>query len=96
MNVKFCAEIIVIFMIATGCATYGEIEKDFGKSYAMAKSGQILNPAASKNLKPVIGLSGDAAAAGMEKYTQSFGKGAQKPASKGYVVPVIPTDTGGM
>jgi hypothetical protein len=65
---------MVLFLIGSGCATYGKIEENFGKSYAMAKYGQILNPAASRNLKPVTGLSGMAAEAAVNKYTDRFGK----------------------
>lgn len=64
--------VVVIFLITAGCAHYGALEDDFGKSYHASKSGQILNPGASKNLKTVTGLSGPAADGSMMKYTESF------------------------
>lgn len=87
---------MVIFLIGTGCATYGEIDDNFGKSYATAKSGQILNPAASKNLKPVTGLSGKAGEASMRQYTESFGKAcSQQEAAPNFMVPVMSKDSEG-
>lgn len=68
----YAAVAVAIFLITAGCAHYGSLEGDFGKSYRAAKSGQILNPGASKNLKPVSGIPGAAADGSMQKYTQSF------------------------
>jgi hypothetical protein len=94
MKRKYYAVIILTFLFA-GCATYGELEADYGKSYYSALSGQILNPGASRNLEPVTGLPGAAASTATDKYIQSFGKEAQT-TSKGFLLPVIPKDiTGG-
>ncbi len=95
MQKKYYATVVVLIMLATGgCGHYGALEEDYGKSFNQAKAGQILNPQASKNLQPVTGLSGEAAAASEAKYLQSFGKTSQKPASKSFVVPVIPGGAG--
>jgi hypothetical protein len=72
MRGKYFATVVVILLITAGCGHYGALTKDYGNSYNMAKSGQILNPGASKNLKPVTGLSGTAADATMKNYAQSF------------------------
>ena len=95
MRKKFYSTVFVLILLAAGgCSHYGALEEDYGKSYNQAKSNQILNPQAAKNLQPVTGLPGEAAAASQEKYLQSFGKTTAKPASKSFVVPVIPGGTG--
>lgn len=92
MRIKYSAAIALMFLLVTGCAHYGALDEDRGKSYNMAKQGQILNPDASKNLKPVTGLHGAAVAANEEKYIASFRKTAQKAAPKSFVVPMIPVE----
>lgn len=47
-------------------------DKNWGRSYETAKFNQILNPEASKNLKPAVDLDGQAAANDVEKYRDSF------------------------
>lgn len=92
---KTCyAAVVLTILFLAGCAHYGALEDDFGKSYDMAKYGQTLNPGASKNLEPVTGLNGEASEANMDKYIESFGKTSKKPATKGFVV--MPADTTGM
>lgn len=60
-----------------GCAT-GTFQKgtlldnNWGKSYETARSQQILNPDADKNLDPVEGLDGDAALRSLEHYRKTF------------------------
>ena len=48
------------------------LDQNWGKSYETAKYNQILNPEASKNLDPVLGLDGQAAESNVEKYRDSF------------------------
>jgi hypothetical protein len=88
--------LVLIVLAAGGCGHYGALEADYGKSYNQAKAGQIMNPQASQNLQPVTGIPGEAAAASEEKYLQSFGKAPKKPASKSFVVPVIPGGAAGV
>ena len=54
------------------------LEKNWGKSFEEAKSNQILNPQASKNLNPVVGLNGQAAENIMQKYKDEFEAGPSK------------------
>ena len=73
MRKKYYATVVVlIFLIAAGCNHYGALNEDYGKSYNMMKSGQALDPGASKSLQPVTGLPGAAADGTMKKYTGSF------------------------
>ncbi len=97
MRVLLCAEIIVVFMIGTACATYGSLEEHYGKSYETAKSNQILNPGSTKNLKPVTGITGKAADRVMKQYTDSFspsGQAPQIPESFAVTPIVLPADGG--
>jgi len=48
------------------------LNMNFGKSFESAKNNQILNPDAGKNLEPVVGLNGEAAEYGVDKYKKSF------------------------
>ncbi len=95
MKRNYCAMVAVLALLAAAGCHYGALEADYGKSYRMARDGQILNPQASKNLQPVTGISGEAAAASGERYSQSFGKSPQKPASKSCAVSVISGGTAG-
>ena len=50
------------------------LDMNFGKSIETAKNNQVLNPDAGKNLEPVVGLNGEAAEHGVDKYKKSFEK----------------------
>ena len=50
------------------------LEMNWGKSLESAKNNQILNPEAGKSLEPVVGLDGQAAEYGVNKYKKSFEK----------------------
>ncbi len=91
---KICyAAVVSAILFTAGCAHYGALEDDYGKSYTAAKNGQILNPGASKNLEPVMGLSGKASEAAMKKYTDSFNaKDCNKSDQQGIVL--MPTKAG--
>jgi len=54
------------------------LNMNFGKSLETAKNNQILNPDAGKNLEPVVGLNGEAAEHGVDKYKKSFEKQAME------------------
>ena len=55
------------------------LDKNWGRSHETAKFNQILNPDASKNLKPAADLDGQAANNNVEKYRDSFKeKGSQE------------------
>jgi hypothetical protein len=50
------------------------LNMNFGKSFESAQNNQILNPDADQNLEPVVGLDGQAAEYGVNKYKKSFEK----------------------
>lgn len=76
---------IAVVMLA-GCAVGPtRVEADFGRSVDLARSGQILDPAAQQNLAPVYGFDGKAAQATLERYRSTFEKAAPQPT---FVIPV--------
>jgi hypothetical protein len=72
--------LIVALSVFSGCGAT-MLDKNWGKSFESAKSNQILNPEAGKNLEPVVGLDGQAAERGLETYRKSF---QQKESEKAY------------
>lgn len=65
----------IMVMILTGCATGPtRVEADYGTSYNLARSQQILNPTAQQNLEPVYGFDGRAAEATIQRYRGTFEK----------------------
>ncbi len=61
------------------CAAPSRLEMDYGTSYKLQKFNQTANPEAEKNLKPVEGLDGQAAAAAMTKHHKEFEKQEKAP-----------------
>src|SRR5512135_2363243 len=98
MRIKYYTAAVLIILIMTGCSHYGALNKDYGNSYNGAKSGQVLNPLASKNPAPVTGLNGKAADAAMKKYTESFSTSGQtSQGQQGFALtPIVPTEGAGM
>ena len=79
--------LIAALSISSGCggtraAQKGTmLDKNWGKSFEAAKFNQILNPQASRNLNPVIGLDGQAAEKILQRYQGGFEAG---PSTKDY------------
>jgi hypothetical protein len=48
------------------------LDRNWGRAYESAKSNQILNPEASKNLDPVTGMDGQAAEQTLNGYRRDF------------------------
>jgi hypothetical protein len=70
----FLMGLVALLFIAVGCAGPSRLESDFGTSVKQAKSNQILDPEAGKNIEPVSGLDGEAAQVTIEKYRKDFEK----------------------
>ena len=68
--------LIVVLSVFSGCRTLPQrettLDRHWRTSFETAKQNQILNPEAGKNLDPVVGLDGQAAAAGMQSYRKGF------------------------
>lgn len=65
---------VALFFISVGCAGPSRLEMDFGTSFKLTQSNQILDPEAEKNIEPVTGFDGGAAQAAIEKYRKDFEK----------------------
>ena len=63
---------IAFLQMSTGCAGTTELDRNWGRSFERAKSNQILNLEAQKNLEPVVGMDGQAAQVVVETYRGSF------------------------
>lgn len=68
---KYLILISLAGMSLAGCTT-SQVEKDYGNSFRLTKSNQMLNPEAGKNLDPAYGLDSHAALIIMEKYRTGF------------------------
>lgn len=71
--------IFTIFLASIGlvglnsCATKTPtLDKHYGEAVNAAKSQQTLNPDASQDMKPVMGIDGKAANASVDRYHRSF------------------------
>jgi hypothetical protein len=77
---------LILMGTLAGCAgNTSLVEQEWGTSYKLAVSNQILNPDADKNLEPVYGLGNKAADKVVNKYEKEFDR-----------TPPAPTYTMGM
>ena len=59
--------------LLTACAsTTPVLDANFGNAVRQARAAQTLNPNASANPDPVLGIDGQAGAAAQERYLESF------------------------
>ncbi|MCM2295663.1 hypothetical protein [Rhodoferax sp.] len=59
--------------LLTACAsTTPVLDANFGNAVRQARTSQTLNPNASANRDPVLGIDGQAGAAAQERYQESF------------------------
>ena len=59
--------------LLTACAsTTPTLDANFGNAVRQARAAQTLNPTASSNRDPVLGIDGKAGAAAQERYQDSF------------------------
>lgn len=76
--------IAVVFLFSAGllasCAPT-RVEMDYGTSHKLQMVNQIANPDAGKDLKPVEGLDGQAAANAMTKHRKDFEKHEKPPST---------------
>lgn len=70
-NFIFVGLMVIFTLVFGGCATT-RVERNIGNSLRQARSNQILNKDAGKNLELVTGLNGQVADTVMEEYRKSF------------------------
>jgi hypothetical protein len=64
--------LIALLPMSLSCAGTPELDRNSGRSFETAKTNQILNLDAQKNLEPVVGRDGQVAVMSMETYMGSF------------------------
>ena len=66
----------------TGCAAQpGRVEMNYGASYRLAITNQILSPKAGQNTAPVEGMSGSAVKKVYDRYLKEFERPERAPTS---------------
>ena len=63
--------VVLLGVMLAGCAPT-RLEMDYGTSYRLARTQQILLPEGEKNLAPQEGLDGKAAQLSLERYRKTF------------------------
>lgn len=68
--------LIATFVILLGCSTsrLDKLDENWGRSLEEAKTNQILNIEAQKNLDPVVGRDAKSSEEVMKAYRESIGK----------------------
>lgn len=65
--------VMVVAALSSACAsTTPQLDAVFGDAVRQARTGQTLNPKASENTDPVLGIDGKAAATAQQRYQESF------------------------
>lgn len=59
-------------LLAACASTTPELDAVFGQAVREARTAQTLNPKASQNTDPVLGIDGKAGAAAQQRYQESF------------------------
>ena len=74
LSIKNVSGLPLMLMLLAGCATspYPRLDAKFGEAVDMAKAQQTINPDASLNTEPVVGIDGIASDAGFDNYRDSF------------------------
>jgi predicted Zn-dependent protease len=69
---KTCIALCAVLLAACSTTTTPDYDQRFGDSVRQARMRQTLNPTASANPDPVLGLDGKAAQEGIHLYHESF------------------------
>lgn len=73
LTFKFILSALLASFAVAGCATHTpNLDQRFGDAVNTAKAQQTLNPDASQNTDPVMGLDGKAANAVIDRYHRSY------------------------
>lgn len=74
LPIKNILSLLFVLMLLTACVTSPppRLDAKFGEAVDMAKAQQTLNPDASLNTEPAMGIDGLAGDAGFDNYRNSF------------------------
>lgn len=65
---------VLLALTLAACTTTPKLDSTFGSAVNTAKAQQTINPNASRNADPVLGLDGTSAKTSIERYQESFQK----------------------
>lgn len=74
---------LLVMAVLAGCETTPNVDAKFGNAVNLAKTQQTINPDASKNKDPVVGVNGQIANSAMENLQKAYETPA--PASTGVI-----------
>lgn len=66
------ATVSCVVLLSACVSTTPVVDANFGNAVRQARAAQTLNPNASANRNPVLGIDGKAGAAAQERYQESF------------------------
>lgn len=79
-TIRHTALLCGIALLAAGCVQRAPfLESQMGQSLSLIRAQQTLNPQASLNTDPVLGMDAKAATSGHDRYQQSFRTPAPQP-----------------
>jgi type IV pilus biogenesis protein CpaD/CtpE len=76
---KLLTCVALLALALQGCSSTPRADKHFGEAVRTNLAAQTLNPNASSNTDPAVGIDGTAARGAQERYAKSFEKPEQQP-----------------
>lgn len=72
VSIRLASLLATTTLLAACSTTTPELDAVFGQAVREARTAQTLNPRASENTDPVLGIDGKAAASAQQRYQESF------------------------
>jgi len=72
VSIRLASLLATTTLLAACSTTTPELDAVFGQAVREARTAQTLNPRASENADPVLGIDGKAGAAAQQRYQESF------------------------
>lgn len=72
LSLRLAALLATTSLLAACASTTPQLDAVFGDAVREARTAQTLNPKASENTDPVLGIDGKAGASAQQRYQESF------------------------
>ncbi|MCB4364369.1 hypothetical protein KIH07_11530 [Hydrogenophaga taeniospiralis] len=72
LSLRLASVLATASLLAACASTTPQLDAAFGDAVREARAAQTLNPKASENTDPVLGIDGKAGAAAQQRYQESF------------------------
>lgn len=72
LSLRLASLLSATSLLAACASTTPQLDAAFGNAVREARTAQTLNPRASENTDPVLGIDGNAGALAQERYQESF------------------------